>query len=48
MTTRVASHAGSWYTKNGKKLESELEAYLASVNLEGTPPIPGARVIIAP
>jgi predicted class III extradiol MEMO1 family dioxygenase len=49
MTTRIASHAGSWYTSNGKKLQSELDAWLESVNIEGNAlPIPGARVIIAP
>lgn len=49
MTTRYASHAGSWYSSNRKKLQSELEEWLETVNIEGTVlPVPGARVIIAP
>jgi predicted class III extradiol MEMO1 family dioxygenase len=31
MTTRVASHAGSWYTANSSKLSRELDAWLAEV-----------------
>ncbi|RQM08843.1 hypothetical protein DH86_00002968 [Scytalidium sp. 3C] len=51
MTTRVASHAGSWYTSNSTALSGELDGYLNDVpaDLEGNKlPIPGARVIIAP
>ncbi|KUJ19011.1 UPF0103-domain-containing protein [Mollisia scopiformis] len=49
MSTRVASHAGSWYTSNPKKLQSELDAWLQGVSIDGADlPVAGARVIIAP
>lgn len=51
MTTRVASHAGSWYTGNGSRLSAELDGWLAQVpsEIEGSRlPIEGARIIIAP
>ncbi|EHL01881.1 putative protein MEMO1 [Glarea lozoyensis 74030] len=51
MTTRSASHAGSWYKANRTALSSELEGYLAAVPAafdEQQLPIPKARVIIAP
>jgi MEMO1 family protein len=51
MTTRAASHAGSWYTASPSILSSELDGWLAKV-VDGSKginlPIPGARVIIAP
>ena len=38
MTTRRATHAGSWYTSNGKSLSKELDGWLqaasAKVSLE--------------
>lgn len=49
--TRPASHAGSWYEKNPKRLSSELDDNLSKVpdTLNGSSlPIPGARVIIGP
>ncbi|KAL9124294.1 MAG: hypothetical protein Q9217_006362 [Psora testacea] len=52
MTTRAASHAGSWYTDDGLTLSEELEDWLADVNPSikglGAVPQPGARAIIAP
>lgn len=51
MTTRAASHAGSWYTAGPSILSSELDGWLAKVvkdSKEKELPIPGARVIIAP
>ncbi|KAL9103475.1 MAG: hypothetical protein Q9163_001471 [Psora crenata] len=52
MTTRPASHAGSWYSNDGSTLLHGLEEWLARVNPSvsghGTLPQPGARVIIAP
>ena len=52
MTTRKASHAGSWYTDNGQTLQKQLEGWLGQVseNIDGVGNIPvrGARVIIAP
>ncbi|KAG9228184.1 MEMO1 family [Amylocarpus encephaloides] len=51
MTTRAASHAGSWYKRSPSVLALELEEYLAavpsSINQQELP-IPSARVIIAP
>ncbi|RPA83979.1 UPF0103-domain-containing protein [Ascobolus immersus RN42] len=52
MSVREATHAGSWYTKNGARLSKELDTWLGAVvdseiAEEGTP-VPGARVIIAP
>jgi predicted class III extradiol MEMO1 family dioxygenase len=51
MTTRAASHAGSWYKSHRSTLARELEEYLAAVPaaLDQQPlPIPKARIIIAP
>ncbi|KAG9244667.1 MEMO1 family [Calycina marina] len=51
MTTRSASHAGSWYSSRPSKLSSELAEWLAEVpkSIDGKDlPVPGARVIIAP
>ena len=51
MTTRQASHAGSWYSSSSAKLSSELEQWLDQVPSsvgDGDVPISGARVIIAP
>ncbi|KAL8863898.1 MAG: hypothetical protein Q9198_010245 [Flavoplaca austrocitrina] len=52
MTTREASHAGSWYTDDGptlsKQLQSWLDAVPSSINDISPIPQPGARIIIAP
>jgi hypothetical protein len=51
MSTRKASHAGSWYSSQASTLSRELDQWLAQVpgEIEGKPlPIPGARIIIAP
>ena len=51
MTTRVASHAGSWYSKAESVLTEELNEWTNAVgtNLAGDGiPLSGARVIIAP
>ncbi|KAH6724740.1 MEMO1 family [Leptodontidium sp. MPI-SDFR-AT-0119] len=51
MTTRAASHAGSWYSSRGTTLSNELDQWLAQVpdSIDGTQlPVPGARIIIAP
>lgn len=51
MSTRAASHAGSWYSSAPAKLSSELDGWLAQVpdSIDGSKlPVPGARVIIAP
>ena len=52
MTTRAASHAGSWYSDHGPTLSSQLDGWLSKVDKTikdvGTIPQPGARVIIAP
>lgn len=51
MTTRAATHAGSWYTANSSKLSAQLDKWLADVVKESKEkelPIPGARIIIAP
>jgi hypothetical protein len=51
MTTREASHAGSWYSSRPSTLSSGLDEWLAQVpaSIEGKElPIPGARIIIAP
>ncbi|KAF9531964.1 MEMO1 family [Crepidotus variabilis] len=48
-SSRDASHAGSWYTDDGKKLNTELESFLAKV--EGTEepyPIQRCKAVIAP
>lgn len=51
MTTRPASHAGSWYSASAFRLSSQLDQWLADAT-EGSKgeklPIHGARVIIAP
>jgi hypothetical protein len=31
MSSRIASHAGSWYTDDGKELSSQLDNWLAAV-----------------
>ena len=33
MTTRVASHAGSWYSNNASKLAQDLDTWLDNVDL---------------
>lgn len=51
MTSRFASHAGSWYSLRGSTLSGELDQWLAQVpaSIDGRQlPVPGARVIIAP
>ncbi len=52
MTTRNASHAGSWYSDSASVLSAELDSWLAKVSrhVRGVGEIPksGARVIIAP
>ncbi|KAF8501899.1 UPF0103-domain-containing protein [Gautieria morchelliformis] len=52
MSCRSATHAGSWYSSNRTKLDSELSNWLSSVNPspeEGfSPPIKGCKAIIAP
>ncbi|KAH8594686.1 MEMO1 family [Bisporella sp. PMI_857] len=51
MTTREASHAGSWYSSRSSTLSAELDGWLAQVpkSIDGRElPVPGARVIIAP
>ncbi|KAL8760056.1 MAG: hypothetical protein Q9184_003438 [Pyrenodesmia sp. 2 TL-2023] len=52
MTTREASHAGSWYTDDGPTLSRQLQSWLdavpSSIPGVGSIPKPGARVIIAP
>lgn len=42
---RKASHAGSWYTSNAKKLQEELEGWLAEAGLAKSPNVRG---VIAP
>ncbi|EGD72713.1 MEMO1 protein [Salpingoeca rosetta] len=42
---RRATHAGSWYTDDGKELSGQLDAWLGKV---GEAIMPGARAIIAP
>lgn len=53
MSTREASHAGSWYTSNGTQLARQLDSWLAAVPEDALPgadhlPIPGSRAIISP
>jgi predicted class III extradiol MEMO1 family dioxygenase len=51
MTTRPASHAGSWYSNDSAKLSQELDIWLGRVpnTIEGVElPPKGARVILAP
>jgi predicted class III extradiol MEMO1 family dioxygenase len=56
---RAATHAGSWYKKEARELNIELDSYLNRVPTElegicsnsvtsGPVPVPGARAIIAP
>ncbi|KAK4229244.1 MEMO1 family [Podospora fimiseda] len=51
MSTREASHAGSWYDDDDQELSSQLDEFLSrvpdSLN-DNSLPVPGARVIIAP
>lgn len=37
MVTRKASHAGSWYTANGKQLSQQLDDWLDDVPSTTTP-----------
>lgn len=51
MSTRAASHAGSWYEEDPRTLSKQLDGWLSKVpnDVKGDElPIPGARVIIAP
>jgi hypothetical protein len=51
MTTRAASHAGSWYSSRASTLSNELDEWLAQVpaSIDGKElPVSGARIIIAP
>ncbi|EJD55685.1 UPF0103-domain-containing protein [Auricularia subglabra TFB-10046 SS5] len=45
MTTRRATHAGSWYTDDSDELQGQLTSWLASA---GSAPIHGCKAIIAP
>ncbi|KAJ3508302.1 hypothetical protein NMY22_g16657 [Coprinellus aureogranulatus] len=48
-STRKASHAGSWYTKSGKELDSQLSQWLQKVQpTDETFPIQGCKAVIAP
>ncbi|KAL2134309.1 hypothetical protein VTI74DRAFT_506 [Chaetomium olivicolor] len=51
MGTREASHAGSWYEDDPAELSAQLDEFLSRVPAalnDGSLPVPGARVIIAP
>jgi predicted class III extradiol MEMO1 family dioxygenase len=51
MSTRFASHAGSWYSSQRETLSGELDQWLDTVPaaIDGTQlPVPNARIIIAP
>ena len=54
MAVREASHAGSWYSSNGRQLATQLDQWLAAVPEKevlpgvGSLPLPGARVVISP
>ncbi|KIW42747.1 AmmeMemoRadiSam system protein B [Exophiala oligosperma] len=54
MSVREASHAGSWYSDNGRQLAAQLDSWLSKVPekevLPGVDklPLPGARVVISP
>ena len=52
MSSREASHAGSWYSDSTRTLTRQLDDWLAqvpdSMDNVGSLPVPGARVIIAP
>lgn len=41
---RTATHSGSWYTSNGKRLEAELESFLEKAG----PLQEDARFLIGP
>ncbi|KAI0078919.1 UPF0103-domain-containing protein [Panus rudis PR-1116 ss-1] len=47
---RRATHAGSWYTADGQRLDEELTRWLAAVESSDdfAPPIKGCKAIIAP
>ncbi|OAL31646.1 hypothetical protein AYO20_08189 [Fonsecaea nubica] len=54
MAVREASHAGSWYSGNGRQLAAQLDQWLSQVPETGvlpgvdSLPVPGARVVISP
>ncbi|KAF9924631.1 hypothetical protein FBU30_005427 [Linnemannia zychae] len=53
MSVRIASHAGSWYSANGKDLDRQLEGWLNRAGQEASTgpdpfPIPGLCAVIAP
>ncbi|KAL4912790.1 MEMO1 family [Aspergillus aurantiobrunneus] len=52
MSSRAASHSGSWYSDDRRALTHQLDQWLAQVpdTIEGlgSLPVPGARIIIAP
>ncbi|KAK5064516.1 hypothetical protein LTR84_000349 [Exophiala bonariae] len=54
MAVREASHAGSWYSGNGRQLSTQLDQWLSKVPekdiIPGVEklPLPGARVVISP
>ncbi|KAH6917340.1 MEMO1 family [Coprinopsis sp. MPI-PUGE-AT-0042] len=49
MSIRQASHAGSWYTADGKELDGQLTQWLGKVSPEAeTFPIAGCKAVIAP
>lgn len=54
MAVREASHAGSWYSGNGRQLTTQLDHWLSKVPEKGLIPgieklpVPGARVVISP
>ncbi|KAJ2303148.1 hypothetical protein IWW55_003065, partial [Coemansia sp. RSA 2706] len=58
MTVRQATHAGSWYTGSGERLDQELQQWLDSVPAEVAEiepagdscavPVKGVRAIIGP
>ncbi|KZT30426.1 UPF0103-domain-containing protein [Neolentinus lepideus HHB14362 ss-1] len=52
MSIRRATHAGSWYTRDGNELNGELTDWLEDVkpteDEDYTPPIKGCKAIIAP
>jgi len=45
---RVATHAGSWYTDNPKRLRSQLEAYFSECSGEDDASAKPARAIVSP
>lgn len=49
MSTRAASHAGSWYTANGPELHKQLEGWLGKVDASSLGyPLPSLKAIIGP